>query len=319
MKILIVKLSSLGDVLHALPTVHHLREGLNARIDWVVQKEYVDLVSHFSDVDRVIGFPRRQILGSLRPFLKELRQEPYDMVIDLQGLLKSAFVTAAARASRRIGPSFHREGSFFFYSEVAGERNLQRHAIDQIMDVLDHLKIQRQKVVFPIKIGAPELAGARPFLAIFPVSRWPSKNWPAKRFIEAGRRFLDQYHGKIFVLGAPGDATVCQTIANGIGNETESLAGQTSLVELTGILATMDHVLTNDSGPMHLAAAVGTPTAALFGPTDPRRTGPYGSNHTVLEANVDCRPCTHRTCRHQPTCMETISVQAVLDALNHKP
>jgi len=315
MKILIVKLSSLGDVLHAMPTVHRLRTELDARIDWVVQNEYVDLVSHFSDVDRVIGFPRRGILGSLRPFLNALRRETYDMVIDLQGLLKSGFVAAAARATRRIGPSFHREGSGLFYSEVAGARALQRHAIDQIMDVLDHLGIQRQNAEFPMELSVPELAGPRPFLAICPISRWPSKNWPAARFIEAGCGFLDQVHGKVFVMGAPDDTPVCQTIADGIGGETETLAGRTSLAELAGVLACMDHVLTNDSGPMHLAAAVNTPTVALFGPTDPRRTGPYGPNHTVLEATVSCRPCTHRTCRRQPTCMEDISVHAVLTAL----
>ena len=134
MKTLIVKLSSLGDLFHALPTAHNLKAELGGQLDWVVQREYVSLVQCFSVVDRAIPFDRHRFLGSLSDFLRELRCERYDYIIDLQGLLKSAMVARLARGKRRVGPSFHREGAALLYSDVAGPRNKARHAVDENLE-----------------------------------------------------------------------------------------------------------------------------------------------------------------------------------------
>ena len=115
-RVLIVKLSALGDLMHALPVARALKAGLQAEIDWVTQDEYVDLVARFDDVDRVIGFPRHRFVRHHRRFLRELRSRSYDIVIDLQGLFKSGAVTRLARGARRIGPSYHRECSRLFYA-----------------------------------------------------------------------------------------------------------------------------------------------------------------------------------------------------------
>ena len=140
MRILIVKLSSLGDLFHSLPTVHALHVGLDATVDWVVQEEYAELVSCFSNVVRVIPFSRKAFFSQLFSLYSDLRLEDYDFVIDLQGLMKSAFVTMLARGKRKIGPSFNRECSRILYPEIAGKFNINRHAVEQNQDVLRYLK-----------------------------------------------------------------------------------------------------------------------------------------------------------------------------------
>lgn len=304
MRILIVKLSSLGDLFHALPAVAAIQKAWNATVDWVVQDPYVELVRHFAPVSRVIAFPRHGFAIRAPSFLRELRRETYDYVFDMQGLLKSAFVTRLARSGCRIGPSFHREGSRFFYDAVTGPRNKQRHAIEENLDVLDHLGLPRAPATFPVHWTPPTDVPAGPRIALLPCSRWATKNWPVEHFIEAARGLAND--ARLFVFGAPGDAETCRRITGqvpGILNR----CGQTSVMELGGYLSAMDLVITVDSGPMHIAAATGTPVLALFGATDPLRTGPYGAAHRVLFLeNLACRPCLSRTCRLSPPDMRCL-------------
>ena len=165
MKILVVKLSSLGDLFHALPTVHALKVGLKAEIHWVATTAYVPLVKCFSDVERVIAFPRKGFLSGAPAFMRELRRERYGTVVDLQGLLKSALVTRLARARWRIGPSFHREGSQIFYSAVAGASNRERHAVEQNMDIVRYLGLEKRDMVFPVDLPDPSISAPRPRVA----------------------------------------------------------------------------------------------------------------------------------------------------------
>ncbi len=301
MRILIVKLSSLGDLFHALPTVHNLKEGLGAQVDWVVTEAYVDLVRHFTDVDHVIPFPRRDTLSRLRPFLRELRRHRYDMVIDLQGLLKSAMVARLARTRRRIGPSFNREGSRRLYTEIAGPRNKDRHAVDENLDVIDHLGLARTPVRFPVVFPKRLYDEPRPRIALCPASRWPSKNWPADRFQAVARDLQERHQASIFLIGDRGDRPLCDTIAAGLPGCVVNLAGRTSLAEMGGLLQGMDVLVSNDSGPSHIAAALGVPCVVVFGPTNPDRTGPYGPQHRIAKTNLPCRPCYSRVCRQPDT------------------
>jgi len=150
MRILIVKTSSLGDLFHALPTVRSLKTQTGAHIDWVVSNQYTGLVDCFSDVDRAIPFYRKSFFSTFKSFLHDLRLHEYDYIIDLQGLFKSALVTRLARGRRRIGPSFYREGAELFYGEVAGRRDKNRHAVEECMDVIDHLGLERCPMEFPM-------------------------------------------------------------------------------------------------------------------------------------------------------------------------
>ncbi|MFH0908366.1 MAG: glycosyltransferase family 9 protein [bacterium] len=296
-RILVIKLSSLGDLFHALPAVHAIKQGTGASIDWVTQPEYVDLVQCFADIDRVIAFPRRALATGLPSFLSDLRRDAYDFVLDLQGLLKSAAVARLARTKRRIGPSFNREGSRLLYDEVAGPTNKDRHAVDEVLDVVRHLNLPAAEPVFPVRFPKKELDAQRPHVAFLPRSRWPTKNWPVAHFVAVGRALQKQKQATIYLFGTPADAVACSRIERQLEGFAVNLCGQTSLMELGSHLQEMDLAVSVDSGPMHVAAAVGVPVLALFGPTDPKRTGPYGAKHRVLtHVKLACRPCFSEKC-----------------------
>jgi lipopolysaccharide heptosyltransferase I len=295
--ILVVKLSSLGDLFHALPAVHRLKQGLNASIDWVCQREYADVVRCFTDVDNVIPFDRRPYPAGLRRVLPEIRARRYRYVVDAQGLMKSAIVAFLANARSRIGPSFHREGTWWLYDRVAGRRNKDRHAVEENLDVLDLLGIERGAVEFPVRFPERPLDGPEPRVALLPSSRWETKNWPSSCFAAVGRRLREVSGASIFLVGGPADAEACAAVEKEMGGEVTNLAGRTTLPELGGILKQMNLLVANDSGPVHMAAAVGTPALVVFGPTDPQRTGPYGEGHKVASARLPCQPCFSRHCR----------------------
>jgi ADP-heptose:LPS heptosyltransferase len=238
MRILVLKLSSLGDLFHALPTVHMLRQAYpDSTIDWVTQDTYVDMVrSCFVDVDRVIAFPRKHFFQKYKSFFTELRTTEYDLILDLQGLLKSALVARAARGKQRIGPSFHREGSFLLYKRVAGKKNLERHAVDQTMDVIDLLGIKRSDYSFPLSFPQKPKKDV-PHIVIAPASRWPSKNWPEERFSEVARHLQEKWNAYVSIIGAPGEETLCKCVSDSLATNSANHAGKTSLQEMGSIIA----------------------------------------------------------------------------------
>jgi len=313
-RILVIKLSSLGDLFHALPAVANLKKELGATIDWVTQTPYVELVKCFPDVNRVIAFPRRDFLKLSPAFVHELRRETYDLVLDFQGLLKSALVARLARGARKIGPSFAREGSRLLYSAVAGPINKSRHAVDEVLDVVRYLGREVHPPVFPVVFPKVPRSEPSPRIAFLPCSRWPTKNWPPERFVEVARELQARAKAAIFLVGAPDDVPVCARIAEGIGGGVVNLCGKTSLVELGSLLQEMDLAITVDSGPMHMAAATGRPVLAIFGATDPKRTGPYGGRHRVVVAeNLDCRPCFSGRCaRKDLACLDRLPAAPVV-------
>jgi lipopolysaccharide heptosyltransferase I len=324
-KILVIKLSSLGDVFHPLPAVHIIKKELNATIDWVTTDIYADLVKSFTDIDRVISFRRRSFFSNLKSFLKELRQEKYDLIIDFQGLMKSAMVAMLARGKVRIGPSFNREGSRIFYSAVAGKEKPERHAVDQCMDIIRYLDLPETEISFPVKYPSSSgdfivkgsatdesLLEKHPAIALLPRSRWETKNWPLEYFIKLAQLLNETVAGSLFLIGGPDDKNACATIESQVGDGIINLAGKMSLSETGAALEKMDLLITNDSGPMHMAAASGVPCLALFGPTDAGRTGPYGDIHKVMMEEIDCRPCYSRACKlDEQTCLRDISPESV--------
>jgi heptosyltransferase-1 len=286
-RILIVKMSSLGDLFHALPAVHLIKQYTGAAVDWVVHDIYADLAGCFTDVDRVIAFPRHAFWAKREAFVAELRRERYDLALDMQGLLKSALVMRSVRAARRVGPSFHREGSRLFYHAVSGPRNKNRHAVEENLDMVRYLGFPVGDVVFPVRFPVCRLPVGRPCVGLLPCSRRAEKNWPLERMAEVGRALRDRRGANLLVLGSKADGPVCAKLAQAIGSCATDLSGKTSMLELGGLIRELDLLVTVDSGPMHVAAAVGTPTVAVFGPTDPVKTGPYGTIHRVIKQGED--------------------------------
>lgn len=312
-RILVVKLSSIGDLFHALPAVRMIKQELGATVDWVTQAPYRELVQCFEDVSNVIVYPRHGFLQGALPMMRELRRQPYDLVLDFQGLFKSAVVTRLSRSSRKIGPSYHREGSRFAYTEVAGIRDRSRHAVEQALDVVDHLAIARTDVRFPVVYPATSVPEGGSRVALIPCSRWETKNWPVEHFVEVGQSLAGQ-GVQIFLVGGSEDLSVCKRLEDVIPGAI-NLCGKTNLVTLGATLQVMDLVVTVDTGPMHMAAAAGVPVLAIFGATDPLRTGPYGASHVVLTVGeLTCRPCLSRTCaRGDLACLREIPPARVVD------
>lgn len=313
-RVLIIKLSSLGDLFHALPAVRCLKVGLPATIDWVVHPAYRELIECFTDVDHVIPFTRDVRPGALLSDLRALRAQPYDLIVDLQGILKSALVTRFARGGRRLGPSFHREGARLFYQATAGSRDKNRHAVEENLDVVRYLGLPVLPPVFPLKFPMQLMGEPEPRVALLPFSRWPSKNWPAPLFVQVGRALQEHADASIFLIGGAPEAATSAEIAKEFKGRVINLVGKLSLPQLGGVLQNMNLVIANDSGPMHMAASLGTPVLAIFGPTAKQRTGPYGARHRVVDGNLRCQPCFSKICRFKDnSCLGAVTPESVVN------
>ncbi len=320
-KVLIVKLSSFGDCLHVVPAVHEIKQAWpDATIHWLTQTEYASLIACVDPVDRVLTFNRRRALRSIGQWWPAVRAETYEYVLDFQGLLKSAILTRLTKANRRVGPSYQREGARFAYHAVAGPRDLHRHAVDQALDTVRYLGITPGAPQFPLSFPAQPRTEARPRVAYVATSRWPTKNVSPRWMAGVIGRVHQQVGGTAFLLGGAGEQALGEQMRAESGYaHVVNMCGKTNLVELGSLMREIDVLVTVDSGPMHLAAALGVPTVALFGPTDPTRTGPYGAAHHVIQnTDLSCVPCLSRTCRRPQrdhACLRQLSIDPVVDAV----
>jgi len=313
-RLLIVKTSSLGDLFHALPAVHSIRRGwgTEVQIDWVVNIAYAPVVACFGDVAGVIGFPRKGTAAQWSTFKRALREKRYDLVVDLQGLMKSALISRLVRAERRVGPSFCREGAHALYRETAVARHPARHAVEQCLDTVRFLDLEVSPEPPPLQFPEYPMGLQAPVLAVAPASRWPSKDWPPEQFIAALNHLRRVCRVSVVFVGGPAERPVCERIAAGLSGQALNLAGRTSLVEACAVLSQADLLLSVDSGPVHIAAASGTPVLGLYGPTDPGRTGPYGPGHRVIRA-PGAEGLEHRAFRRKTP--EVLSIMARIDPM----
>ncbi|MDI9569407.1 MAG: lipopolysaccharide heptosyltransferase II [Pseudomonadota bacterium] len=347
MNILIIKLSAIGDVVHTLPALAALRRLYpRAHITWVIEAAAADLISGHPCLDQVLVSHRKRwqeelrsgkiakAIREIRRFLRELRSRRYDLVVDFHGLFKSAVLTGMSRGVRKLGYDSLQEGSGLFYNERIPE-DMSKHAVDRYLDFPAYLAGQAGEA----PIGPPEffipgderrrqgttallaengLDGEAPFVAINPVALWPTKLWRADLFAALAERIVRELDLSVVITGSRQEQGYVAAIVRDLKTRRAiDLAGQTSLRDLACLYRRASLVVTTDSGPMHIAAAVGTPVVALFGPTDPRRTGPYGPGHAVIRRELPCSPCFRKTC---PTreCMEGIGVDEVWEAVREK-
>ncbi|HFC98674.1 MAG TPA: lipopolysaccharide heptosyltransferase I [Thermosulfurimonas dismutans] len=328
-RILIVKLSALGDVVQALPVLAALKRGHpGLEIDWVAERPQAELLEDHPLIRRLIVFPRREILALFkrgrpgaavklfREFLSRLRAERYDAVLDLQGLFKSGVVVAFSRSSRKLGFTNHREGSTLPLTEKLPPYDPDLHAVRRYLLAAEALGGVSEPVEFPLPRypSAGEVAQRLalpppPWLIFIPATRWRTKLWPVKNWRELSEAVRELSLPLLWV-GGPGD----RGYVEGCAACGENLCGRLTLKELCGVLSGARAVVSVDTGPMHLAAALGRRVVALFGPTAPWRTGPFGEGHRVLRAGLPCSPCFRKKCR-DPRCMEALTPEEVLSAL----
>lgn len=334
MKVLIIKLSSIGDVVHTLPALDALKKGfrakgVKARIDWLVEEAASGILKGHPLIDEVITVRRgwaRNIRENLQT-ARRLRERRYDLALDFQGLLKSGAWVWLTAAKRRVGFSNSRELSHVFLNEKLPAYDPERHAVDRYLDLARHVVGVGGPVdapAFTIGLGDEERSirekldrkGVKgPFFVMVTRARWATKLWNDEKFVELARRIAGEKGLRPVLIGGPSDASDLSSMAGAIGKGAVSLAGETDLKELTALMKLSRFAVTVDSGPMHIAAAAGARIIALFGPTAPWRTGPYGDWHIVIRKSIDCSPCFKRECR-DAKCMNLISVDEVLQAVN---
>jgi heptosyltransferase-1 len=337
--ILIVKLSAIGDVVQTLPMAEALRSHFpRAKIDWLVEEEASDLLIGHPALNHVLISRRKRwqrdlfrrgrffpTLGKIRHFFRELRQIRYDWVIDNHGILKSGLSLLAVRGRRKIGfrksPGIADEGNYFFTRERYRPLNIERHALERYLDLIRQLGVRGDQpdLRFPVPAESRRKVEmllrqnglARPVVVIHALAKWPSKQWPAENFA----RFIDRLAEReisVILSGSPQDQEGLERIREKVGHPRRVMnwAGKTALRELAALFSLADLVLTTDTGPMHLAAAVKAPLIALFGPTAPWRTGPYGDPDAVLRKSLPCAPCFKKKCDTME-CMTSITVDEV--------
>jgi lipopolysaccharide heptosyltransferase I len=335
-RILLIKPTALGDVVHTLPVLVKLRQRYpEAKIDWLVTPENAELVRCHPALNDVVLFDRRayrrdrlRALAGTWAMLRALRRARYDLAIDLHGQLRSGFFACASGAPVRIGydrprretgAKAHgwagaREFSWLAYTHRMSIRTLAVHAIDRYLWLGEMLGFDDsppdQTLHLPPEAETAAAAllqplGETPFAVLAPGTLWETKHWRPDGFAEIARR-LSARGLAVLITGTSQDAARAAIIKAAAPSALD-LCGRTSPAELASLLRHARIAITNDSGAMHLAVAAGAPVVAVFGPTDPVRVGPYGQAEHVVLAGVECSPCFLRRlsqCPNGHACME---------------
>jgi heptosyltransferase-1 len=323
-RIALIKPSALGDVVHALPVLSALRHRFPAaRITWVVNAAYEPLLAGHPDLDATLPFAR----GALREgvftaaryslrFADELRRRRFDLVIDLQGLLRTGLMCAATGAPRKVGFANAREGATRFYTDRVAVPDADRtHAVDRYWRVSEYLGAGTAPKRFVVPLRPAEVAAAerdlaplpRPWLALAVGSRWVTKCWPPAHFAALADRAQAAFGGSVLFVGTADDTPLSLEVARSLRGPSRDFTGKTSLPRLAALLSLSDVVVANDTGPLHLAAALGRPCVAPYTCTRAALHGPYGAAGGGVETAVACGGSYLKRCPHGMVCMADLT------------
>lgn len=312
MDILIVKLGALGDVINTLPLAIVLKQQIDARIHWVTAPLSYPLLCEHEAVDRAILFDRRDNIASTVALLRELRSRKFDLVFDLQRILKSGLICLAAKGKRKIGFDRRRckELTWLLPFERIPGSDPNAHMVHQYLDFAYHLGLKEQKVDWRIgtKGEKPKVLSGK-YVVLNIGATKPANRWLADGFVDLVRMLQRRHHVPCVLTGGPEDIPMARRIEDALKGSVCNLVGKTSLTDLIGVINGAAVVVTCDTGPMHLAVALGKRVVALFGPSDHHRTGPF--NGKVIRAKMNCAPCGRKACP-EPLCMEAIHPESVL-------
>jgi lipopolysaccharide heptosyltransferase I len=331
-RICIIKPSALGDIIHALPVLTALRQRFpEAHISWVVNRAYQGLLEDHPELNATIPFDRNSVRGrgfwrgisGLRQFFRDLQEWEFDLVVDLQGLFRSGLMTWMSKAPRRVGLNGAREGATWFYTDVvAGPARKGGHAVDRYFSVARALGATGEPV-FHFPNFADEHCWAtvelvnwpRPWIMTAVGSRWPTKRWLPSHFGELFSRTQADFGGSIIFVGGNEDVEASTETARRLSGPHHLLAGRTTLPQLTALLARADVVVANDTGPLHLACALGRPVVAPYTCTRAALTGPYGQLKQAVETTVWCAGSLHKRCSRME-CMGELTPHRVWSVLS---
>jgi lipopolysaccharide heptosyltransferase I len=323
-RFLLVRLGSLGDIVHALPAASALRDTFpDARIDWVVDAKWQRLLEGNPDISNVIVLNRKSA-GGIRATVRKLRAAKYSCAVDFQALYKSALLPFWARVPRRIGfkSSYAREGSAaLLYTETLNPRGA--HKVEHNLTLVERAGARASQARFPLHIRAEDEGvasralvshGLEEFFVLNPGGGWRSKCWPAERYGELHRRIYETRGWRGVLTFGPGEEDLAAEAKRATGELPLALV-ELGLGPLMALLRRAKFVVSADTGPLHLASALGAPTIGLFGPTDPSRNGPF-SAQDVSVRNPSVSVTTYKRGRDFALSMLSITVEQVIDAID---
>lgn len=335
-KVLVVRLGSLGDLVHAVPAVAALREAMpDAQIDWLVEPAHAELLRLVPVISNVVVLQGRNVGGWLAT-RAQLRATRYDAAIDLQGLVKSAALARLSGARRIIGfntAALREPAARLFYTEQV-EVGEGRHVIEKYLAAVGQAfaprtahtapRTPRSAHRFPFQLSpSPALdflrgAGVTDFALLNPGAAWPNKRWPVESFAAVARWLRSTYGWAPVVLWGPGEEAIADGIVAGAGGAAVR-APKTTFNDLLTLAGASRVFVSGDTGPLHLACAAGAPVVALFGPTTERRNGPWDDRDVSISRYDQCVCHYERTCRTpEGWCLTTITVDEVTAAIRKR-
>ncbi|MFC1830250.1 glycosyltransferase family 9 protein [Thermodesulfobacteriota bacterium] len=326
-KILIIKPSSLGDIVHSLPFLDAVKGRFpGAKIHWVVARGLHTFLEDHPFIDRLWIMDkeqwkqRRHLKNTIREvtgFIRGLRSQHYDVVVDLSGLLRSGLISMVTGAGYRLGFKESDEGSPLFYThKIRGGTEI--HAIDRYLKIAAFMGCDTAPIRYPFAPFPenPEIYRNLPavYCVMAPSAGKAANRWPSQRFGQLAARLPVPS----VVISSSADAPLAREVVDTSEGRAVSIAGRTSLQELIPVIKNARFFISNDTGPMHIAAACEVPVFAIFGPANPIRTGPYGRIHTVIQENLDCIPCYRKkVCEHWE-CMNNLTVDKVFHIIRDR-
>lgn len=333
MNILVVKLSAIGDVIHALPVSYAIKESFpSAHLTWVVEPPAKDLLTDNPYIDEIIVFKKKEFksvkgfIANYGPLKNELKKRKYDIALDLQGLFKSAAIVYTAGAKKSFGMCNMRELSDKISMPVQGP-NANGHIVERYLDVARAIGCRVDEVKFPLVISDSDQQKARDLLiragvpaaagyAVLAVgANWPNKRWPTKYYAELADWLYERQLIPVFVGGGALDESLVADIEVRAMIPPVSLVGKTSLKQLAQVIKGARFVIGGDTGPVHLGAGLKVPTIMLQGPTDANRNGPYGQPENAIEVDRPCKYCWKRACAKGLDCLAAISAAQVQEKI----
>lgn len=332
-RVCLIKPSSLGDVVHAFPTLHALRSiWPGAHFSWVIAPGLRELVEEHPLIDELIVFRRGDARGGVKGwgrigrFFLDLKRGKFDVAIDLQGLLRSGLMAGATFAPARIGLAEAREGARHFYTHRVAAPPERAHAVDRLLALAEALGADISAPQFPLALGDEDRAWAEGELAALPRprvafnlgARWETKRWPPEHFADLATRVAREGAG-VVAVGAPEDRPLVDRFLAALpaGTPCVDFCGRTGLRKLAGVAASVDLFVSNDTGPLHLAAATGTAVLGIYTCTDALKTGPYGSRAATVSTSVACAASRLRTCGRLD-CMRELTPARVWSVLSRQ-
>ncbi|MZH04765.1 MAG: lipopolysaccharide heptosyltransferase I [Nitrospinae bacterium] len=335
---LIIKLSSLGDIVHALPTARTLRQEYpDAFIAWVVEERYQELLHENPDIDEIITLRtkfwrknwNRETLKEILQTIKSLRQHKFDMAFDFHGLIKSGLVAMASGARIKVG--FHKKNckekiSSVFTNKKGPAIGSGIHVVDMYLTLVQSaLNTQKEVKQFPLPSApSPKVEDffqsnseltKKPIVGINPGAGFESKLWDLERFAELADRIAVEMNCSILLTWGPGEEQKTERIAASMKQKCW-VAPPTTIKESISLYKHLTLLVSCDSGPLHLCAALGIPTVSLFGPTDPARNGAYGLHHGTVYKLLSCSFCWKRKCPLGTNeCMKQVTAEEVFETI----